>query len=476
MTFTEIVTRITNRLNQTSATATTRIGQAVNDVYKSVTTSVGLGTSRRTEVQATAGIGSQFITFTGIEKVISVIDRSTGSARYLNEVTIDELDRLSVSDSDIPTAYAIYRANAGSVQIKTNANAQTAYTLYAPGYIQATTLSGTQEPAFPESFHDLLVSGVLYEEYMKLEKPGLAKLEEAKYTDRLGDLRLFLQTSPQQDIYRSKLAGSTTHTGSAAGGGVSGGGSDGSTSYTQTGLITFDRTGAVDMAPFAVAAGSTVVANLIAASTAFATTAGDADTLDGQHGAYYQSAANLNAGTIPDARFPATLPAASGVNLTNVNAATLGGSSAAALQLAILQAVMPIGFVVTLGVATNPATLYGFGTWAAIAGRVIVGRDAGQTEFDTLDETGGAKTHTLTSGEMPSHTHTQNAHTHVQTRTTAAGGASTDFSIEATRNTTYASSASSTQSTTATNQNTGGDGAHNNLQPYIVKYVWQRTA
>lgn len=475
MTFTEIVGRITSRLNISQAASVARIGESVNDVYKNVTTSVGLGTSRRTEVQATATISSQFVTFTGIEKVISVIDKSTGANRFLDEVTVDELDRRVVVSSDTPTAYAVYRANAGSVQIKTNATAQTAYTLYAPGFVQTTTLSGTQEPAFPESFHDLLVSGVLYEEYMKLEKPGLAKVEQDKYVDRLGDLRLFLQTSPQQDIYRSKLAGSTTHVGSTGAGGASGGGSDGSTSYTQTGLITFDRTSAVDKAPFAVAAGSTVVANLIAASATVAATATDADTLDGQHGAYYQSASNLNAGTIPDARFPATLPAASGANLTNVNAATLGGSTAATLQSTILQAMMPIGFVVTLGVSTNPATLYGFGTWAAIAGKVIVGLDSGQTEFDTLDETGGAKTHTLAESEMPSHTHTQNAHSHTQS-VKNSGGAVVDVARATDRSGADAAVTSATQSATATNQNTGGGGAHNNLQPYIVKYVWQRTA
>jgi microcystin-dependent protein len=56
-----------------------------------------------------------------------------------------------------------------------------------------------------------------------------------------------------------------------------------------------------------------------------------------------------------------------------------------------------------------------------LQGRIPVGRDATQTEFDVLAETGGAKTHTLLQTEMPSHTHiqdahnhTQNAHTHIQ--------------------------------------------------------------
>jgi microcystin-dependent protein len=65
-------------------------------------------------------------------------------------------------------------------------------------------------------------------------------------------------------------------------------------------------------------------------------------------------------------------------------------------------------------------TTYGVGDGSTtfnvpnLSGRVLVGRDAGQTEFDTLGETGGAKTHTLTSGEMPSHSHTQDAHNHTQ--------------------------------------------------------------
>ncbi len=53
----------------------------------------------------------------------------------------------------------------------------------------------------------------------------------------------------------------------------------------------------------------------------------DADLLDGQHGSYYTNASNLASGTVPDARFPATLPAVSGANLTNLNASNLASGT-----------------------------------------------------------------------------------------------------------------------------------------------------
>ncbi len=159
-------------------------------------------------------------------------------------------------------------------------------------------------------------------------------------------------------------------------------------------------------------------------------------------------------------------------------------AQATTLQAALMaakDACWPIGSIFTADVSTNPATLLGFGTWSAFgAGRVLVGIDAGQTEFDTLDETGGSKTHTLTSAEMPAHTHTQDAHTHTQNAhshvVTSVGSAATG----GTTNLTGASDTSSTTATaanaTATNQNTGGGGAHQNLPPYIVIYRWKRTA
>jgi len=53
----------------------------------------------------------------------------------------------------------------------------------------------------------------------------------------------------------------------------------------------------------------------------------------------------------------------------------------------------PVGFIFISVDPTNPATSLGYGTWVAFgAGRVLVGFNSGDTDFDTVEETGGAKT------------------------------------------------------------------------------------
>lgn len=128
-----------------------------------------------------------------------------------------------------------------------------------------------------------------------------------------------------------------------------------------------------------------------------------------------------------------------------------------------LSDVYPVGCIYTSTVSTNPGTVFGFGTWSAFgAGRVLVGFDSGQTEFDTVEETGGAKTHTLTTPEIP-------AHVHNQTRLPTSTGGVTSFTVD--------TSMSGTPATTGVDTgSTGGGGAHNNLQPYIVVYFFKRTA
>jgi len=137
------------------------------------------------------------------------------------------------------------------------------------------------------------------------------------------------------------------------------------------------------------------------------------------------------------------------------------GTLKSATQIALMEILYPVGTIYTnIAVNTNPATLFGFGTWAAISDRVIVGRNATSGTFNVAaGATGGAETHTLQTTEIPGHTHTQKG---------AAGGGASTTATYATNN-----QASADQIQTGS---TGGGGAHNNLQPYVVAYMWKRTA
>lgn len=156
----------------------------------------------------------------------------------------------------------------------------------------------------------------------------------------------------------------------------------------------------------------------------------------------------------------------------------------------------PIGSVFIAVVSTSPATLLGGGTWSAFAtGRMLVGIDGGDTDFDTVEETGGAKTVSLTAAQsgLPQHTHTQNSHNHTQdahAHVEQTFGTTTGGSAGLTRDTSMSGSAvavdvstatavATNQAATATNQDAGPSAAaeaHPNLPPYIVVYMWKRTA
>ena len=103
--------------------------------------------------------------------------------------------------------------------------------------------------------------------------------------------------------------------------------------------------------------------------------------------------------------------------------------------------------------AANPGTLFS-GTWEQITGRFLLAAGGGYS----AGATGGEAAHTLTVAEMPSHTHTGKS----------------EYGTVGSGNTIYASTYAS--SNIYTTNASGGNGAHNNMPPYIVVYVWKRIA
>lgn len=131
-----------------------------------------------------------------------------------------------------------------------------------------------------------------------------------------------------------------------------------------------------------------------------------------------------------------------------------------ALWALMQQRTYPVGEILTTRRTGNPSTWLGFGTWARYGqGRVMVGYDEADASFNALDKSGGAKTHVLTVDELPAHNHTLKL-----------GAGSTGPAVF------NGSNGNVTTDDTTSIQNTGGGQAHNNLQPYITVFMWQRTA
>ena len=125
----------------------------------------------------------------------------------------------------------------------------------------------------------------------------------------------------------------------------------------------------------------------------------------------------------------------------------------------IWDCIYPIGSIYFSVNNVNPSEYFG-GTWKSWgSGRVPVGVNVSDSNFNSVEKTGGESSHRLTVNEMPLHNHTIDIFTEIGGPT--SGGASyIDGNRYGSRTTSMA----------------GGGQSHNNLQPYITCYMWKRTA
>lgn len=139
----------------------------------------------------------------------------------------------------------------------------------------------------------------------------------------------------------------------------------------------------------------------------------------------------------------------------------------------ILDLTYPIGAIYMSIKNTNPSSLFG-GTWVAWgSGRVPVGVDPTQTEFNAVEKTGGEKTHTLTIGEIPNHSHGENTISEYGFNYPLVSNNGEGDSKTGWLPTSAGSEVTKNQVLT---DSTGGNQPHNNLQPYVTCYMWKRTA
>lgn len=276
---------------------------------------------------------------------------------------------------------------------------------------------------------------------------------------------------------------------------------------------------------------STVIGNTTAAGTGVAIPAGKTMAVWSDGTNFTQQTNHLISPTLASPTMtgtPVAPTAAYGTSTTQV-------ASTAFVQAA-LQALHPVGSIyINATNSTNPATLFGFGTWVAFgAGRVLVGLDGTNTLFDTAEETGGSydaitvsHTHTASSSSSATSTFTGSSATTSSSgqhyhgtgsygnnngiwfygiysqsgpggqgtfwNGSGGGGAGgqseptngntvTSYAINAsggdahTHSVTASGTVATTVTTTTTVDSTGSSGTNANIQPYITVYMWKRTA
>lgn len=197
---------------------------------------------------------------------------------------------------------------------------------------------------------------------------------------------------------------------------------------------------------------------------------------------------NLNANKVPNDRTVA------GVDLTdNITASEL----AIALKTSIGNLMYPVGSIYFSIKNTNPSSLFG-GTWVAWgAGKVPVGVNTSDTDFASVEKTGGSKTHThtnpstgsysgitgshtLTINEIPSHTHkvilrpNSNIGSYWGDASMTNGEAANP--TEGGETTSTGGGKGHTHSIPSHTHTVGNTGSSSNVQPYITCYMWKRTA
>lgn len=250
---------------------------------------------------------------------------------------------------------------------------------------------------------------------------------------------------------------------------------------------------------------STVIGNTTAAGSGIAIAAGDKVTVWSDGTNFYDTKSNNVTGTVAIAnggtgqttrqasmnalagtqtnnrvlRSDGTNTTLSQVNVSSDVTGTLAianGGTGVSTLLALGNLFYPVGSIYSSTSATNPGTSLGFGTWTAFgAGRVMIGAGGGYTGGATggsADAVVVSHTHTATSTDS-GHTHTYAGSVSTSYFQYGAGGGNTGIGIPLQAGSTTNSGTANITTTVAT---AGVSGTNANLQPYIVVYMWERTA
>lgn len=196
MTYGEIKSRVMDRLNLSSPEAETRIGGFINERYRELATSIGMAPVRRATVPLTAVDGTATLATTALIKPFVLVP-DEGNFPPLGEITVDQLrNRLPRTATGRPREYAVTNFSPSGCTLEFCPTPDDDYVFNADGLVPGIDLEDDADvPAFPEDFHDALISGALADEYAHFEKYDYAKAQEVRYASRKSALRYFIAKS-----------------------------------------------------------------------------------------------------------------------------------------------------------------------------------------------------------------------------------------------------------------------------------------
>ena len=151
-------------------------------------------------------------------------------------------------------------------------------------------------------------------------------------------------------------------------------------------------------------------------------------------------------------------------------------------RLLTIDDIYPVGAIYMSTIPTSPELIFG-GFWKALKNRFLIGA----SKKYEVEARGGEAKHILTGKEMPSHTHEQEAHSHLvygggdrdsycygaKYGTIGLGGCTNNKNLGYVYYTKQ--NMPLIESTVAINKNAGNGEAHNNIPPYLAVYMWERT-
>ena len=136
----------------------------------------------------------------------------------------------------------------------------------------------------------------------------------------------------------------------------------------------------------------------------------------------------------------------------------------------LIDRIYPVGSIyISTSSTFNPQNVWG-GTWKKTAdGRCLIGAN----DTYPLGSTGGEAAHYLTGNEMPPHVHSGGKVYNYNLSNTGIAASSID---KYGQQFLWIDQSSSSASTIFSTNAEGGGASHNNMQPYLAVYIWERTA